>query len=128
MAADCPETALPSSTLGGVNVNGGVRTACPRVCGSLSLAELEAHWLLTLVPPCELLASLQMRACEFPDGIFCFVFSTNVFSMVDKTEPECISGDVRNFRQHETSSLADKPGTRFLEPGVFQREAKVLFA
>lgn len=69
-----------------------------------------------------------MRACEFPDGIFCFVFSTNVFSMVDKTEPECISGDVRNFCQHETSSLADKPGTRFLEPGVFQREAKVLFA
>lgn len=57
-----------------------------------------------------------------------FVFLTNVFSMVDKTEPACVSGDMRNFRQYQTSSSADKPGTLFLESGVFRERPRVLLA
>lgn len=40
-----------------------------------------------------------------------FVFLANMFSMVDKTEPVCVSGDTRNFRQHVPRSSADRPAT-----------------
>lgn len=40
-----------------------------------------------------------------------FVFLADMFSMVDKTEPVCLSGDTKSFRQHVPHSSTVRSAT-----------------